>query len=162
MVMKKQRFGQRKSKWERFNQSPGQSDFIRLFQILLEEKMMLKESGDYSREEFNKFIMRMGRPPQCVKVDTQSPIHLSAKISPQFYLDVQRTTQRMFGEYMAMDDLIKTLLIYFVENYGRDEFPKALALFRRVYPGRSKEPQRRFQRRFSPFFKNHVPDFTDA
>lgn len=158
-LMKKQRFGKRQSPINRFNIPSEESDFLRMFQIAMSEKLMLMECGEFDREKFQRFLYRkLHRDDRKLGLKIK-PLLLSCKVDPNFYLDIQEAAMEMFGEYVPMNELISFLLDYFAKNYGEGNQLGAVPLFVRKYRGRSKFNLNRLQAKFGPYFKNHVVSF---
>jgi hypothetical protein len=158
-LMKKPRFGKRQSPISRFNIPSEESDFLRIFQIAMSEKIMLMECGEFDREEFQRFLYRkLHRDDSKLNLKIK-PILLSCKVDPDFYLDIQEAAMEMFGEYVPMNELITFLLDYFARNYGGENQLREMPLFVRKYRGRSKFNLNRLQAKFGPYFKNHVVSF---
>lgn len=157
--MKKQKFGKRVSTIDRFNIPPEESDFLKIFQIGMKEKLMLLECGEYDPVEFNRFMWRKLRRNIKYFDLKVKPLLLSCKIGPNFYLDIQETAKRMFGNYVAMDELIIFLLDYFVENYGKENCVEGNPLFVRKCGEKDNSKLNAFNAKFSKFFKNHVVSF---
>jgi len=158
-LMKKPRFGKRQSPINRFNIPSEESDFLRIFQIAMSEKMMLMECGEFDRDKFQKFLYRkLHRDDKKIGLKVK-PLLLSCKVDPNFYLDIQEAAKEMFGECVPMNELISFLLDYFARNYGREDQSEAMPLFVRKYWGRSKINLNRLQAKFGPYFKNHVVSF---
>jgi hypothetical protein len=157
--MKKTRFGKRRSLIDRFNQPMDESNFLSIFQIAMSEKLMLEECGEFDKEKFRRFLWKkINRLDDCIDLKVK-PILLSCKIGPNFYLDIQETAKRIFGEYIAMDELIIFLLDYFTRNYSEENSGKEVPLFVRKYPGKSRSNLNSFHSKFSKFYKNHVVSF---
>jgi hypothetical protein len=158
-LMKKPRFGKRQSPINRFNIPSEESDFLRIFQIAMSEKMMLMECGEFDRDKFQKFLYRkLHRDDKKIGLKVK-PLLLSCKVDPNFYLDIQEAAKEMFGECVPMNELISFLLDYFARNYGREDQSEAMPLFVRKYWGRSKINLNRLQAKFGPYFKNHIVSF---
>jgi hypothetical protein len=158
-LMKKQRFGQKQSPINKFNISSEESDFLRIFQIAMSEKLMLMECGEFDREEFQRFLYRkLHRDDSKLSLKVK-PLLLSCKVDPDFYLDIQEAAKEMFGECVPMNELISFLLDYFARNYGGGNQLRAVPLFVRKYRGKSKTNLNRLQTKFGPYFKNHVVSF---
>lgn len=157
--MKKQRFGKRASTIDRFNASPEESNFLRIFQIAMKEKLMLIECGEYNHDEFNRYLWRKLRRTTKYFDLKIKPLLLSCKVSPKFYLDIQETARKMFGDYVAMDDLIIFLLDYFVENYGKENCSEGIPLFKEKCSGGNNFKLNSFNAKFGRFYKNHVVSF---
>jgi len=157
--MKKPKFGKRRSSIDRFNQPTDESNFLKVFQIAMSEKLMLKECGEFDKEKFGRFLWRkVNRKDRFINLKIK-PLLLTCKVSPEFYLDIQETSQRMLGDYVAIDELIIFLLDYFVENYGKDTDGGETPLFVRRLKGNRNSKLKHFQAKFSPYFKNHVVSF---
>jgi hypothetical protein len=157
--MKKQIFSKRVPTIERFNVPPENGDFLKVFQAAMKEKIMLMECGEYNPKEFKKIVRnKFKRDVKYFNLKVK-PLLLSCKISPKFYLEVQETAKIVFGDYVAMDELIIFLLDYFVENYGKENYIRGVPLFTRKYSGNNYSRVKRFNSKFSQFYKNHVVSF---
>lgn len=157
--MKKPRFGKRQSPINRFNQPSEESDFLRIFQIAMSEKLMLLECDEFDKLKFKRFLNRKVQRDEArlnLKID---PLLLSCRVDPEFYLDIQEAAIEMFGECVPMNELISFLLDYFARNYGGENQLKEVPLFVRKYRGRSRLNLNRLQAKFGPYFKNHVISF---
>lgn len=144
----------------KFNTPIEVSPFLRNFQYLLLEKMIMIKAGTYSKVAMDKAIMKIFQYPTHIKMDID-PILVSCQLEPDLYFEIQETIKKLTGDVMPMDELIYMLLTYMVRCYGGKYQLKKFQPFMRVNPSGRLKKLAQFKLRMRKYFKNHVPIFPE-
>jgi hypothetical protein len=127
---------------ERFNKDPKISNFLSNFQ----EKLMMRMILNYGSK--------------TPKTRLKDEFLLTCRVDQELYIKIQEISNRITGDYIAIEDLIMHLLTYFCYIYN-DNTPKRILPYEHKYPGRSTKKLRKFQRKFSGFYSNTVKSFRE-
>jgi hypothetical protein len=151
----------RKPKLDKFNKDPKTSEFIANYNRFLLHRLNLNHSDKYNPENIDLIIRSiLNLPSNAINSKIAGGFLLSCNIEPELYLKIQETAKRITGDYIAMDDLIHTLLTYFCHVY-QDRLPKNELPYKHVFKGRRFKNLIAFQHRFGKYYHNKVRRFME-
>lgn len=144
----------------KFNTPIESSPFLKNFQALLLEKLIMIKDGTYSKAAMRDAIARVATKGNDINMNID-PIRITCDLEPEVYWWVQETAKKVTGEVIPMDRLVYLLLTYFVSCYANKRVPKKLQPFMRVNPSQRLDKLSKFKLRFGRYFKNHVERFPE-
>ncbi len=139
---------------DRFNKPLNESKFLEIFQEMMLDRMILNQTGEYNKRNERRIIKRIsGRNPNTVNLDIKEGLLLTCSVEPEFYLLMQETALKVFGDYIPADELIHELLSWFIYYYLPKNTPKRSKPYAEV-----KHPSNvaKFERRFKKYYKNII------
>lgn len=151
----------RKPTLDKFNVDPKTSEFVANFQEFMIHRLSLNHTDQYHPENIDLLIRSITKlSPKNFNAKIAGGFLLSCNIEPELYVKIQDTAKRITGDYIAMDELIHTLLTYFVHVY-RDKLPKNELPYKHEFKGRRLKKLIAFQHRFKKYYPNKVRRFMD-
>jgi hypothetical protein len=147
----------------RFNKDLEDSDFLKEFQMVMIERLLLNRRNKYHKKNIKRIIMRLtNRNPKSMNTKIKGGFTLSCNVEADFYILLQELLFDMTGEYKPMDDFIHMLLTWFYQYYKSIEDDK-INLKNKPFVKLGKNIRNanvnKFNKSFGIYFKNHVKTF---
>lgn len=140
----------------KFNTPIEESPFLKNFQALLLEKLIMIKAGTYSKKAMNQSISQIAHISRGKMNMDIDPIRITCDLEPELYYYIQETAKKVTGELMPMDELVRLLLTYFVRCYGTGRIEKKFQPFIRANPSGRLHLLNKFKIKMGRYFKNHM------